>query len=335
MMRVSAGIIRRGDGRILICRRGEGRHNAHLWEFPGGKQEPGEDAAACLIRELSEELSLPVTEVHTLCQREAEGILFTFLTARTAHTPVLTEHEACAFVQPREMLRYAFCPADTAVARQLALSEPPVTELFWDFDGTVMDPYPAMAAAMVRAAASMGIMLSPERSMTLMKQSLPDCAATLSRESGLDAEALLRRYHAEAVLHPGDVSPMPGIPEALAALTRAGCRHYLATHRPAEDAMALLAGCGLDGWFTAAVCPQQGFPRKPAPDMLLHLMERFHLPPEKCVMIGDRPLDVQAGRSAGMLACLVDGEGRFPQELCDLRAASADRLPELLFPGCW
>lgn len=335
MMRVSAGIIRREDGRILICQRGEGRHNAHLWEFPGGKQENGEDAAACLIRELGEELSLPVTEVHPLCRREAEGILFTFLTARTAHTPVLTEHEDCAFVQPREMLRYAFCPADTAVARQLALSEPPVKELFWDFDGTVMDTYPAMAAAMVRAALSMGIMLSPERSMTLMKQSLPECAATLARENGLDAEELLRRYHAEAVLHPGEVSPMPGIPEALEALTRAGCRHYLATHRPVKDAMALLAGCGLDHWFTGAVCPQQGFPRKPAPDMLLYLMERYHLSPERCMMIGDRPLDVQAGRSAGMLSCLVDGEDRFPQEPCELRADSADRLPALLFPGCW
>ena len=36
MMRVSAGIVRYPDGRILICRRGEGRKNAHLWEFPGG-----------------------------------------------------------------------------------------------------------------------------------------------------------------------------------------------------------------------------------------------------------------------------------------------------------
>ena len=99
--------------------------------------------------------------------------------------------------------------------------------------------------------------------------------------------------------------------------------------------MALLAGYGLDGWVTAAVCPQQGFPRKPAPDMLLHLTERYHLPPDKCLMIGDRPLDVQAGRRAGMLACLVDGENRFPGEPCDLRAASADSLPSLLFPGCW
>lgn len=51
MIHVSAGIIRRGD-LILAAQRGEGRMNAHLWEFPGGKQEPGEDAVSCLIREL-------------------------------------------------------------------------------------------------------------------------------------------------------------------------------------------------------------------------------------------------------------------------------------------
>ena len=49
MIEVSAGIIRR-DGLILAAKRGEGRKNAHLWEFPGGKREPGEDAAACLVR---------------------------------------------------------------------------------------------------------------------------------------------------------------------------------------------------------------------------------------------------------------------------------------------
>ena len=54
MMRVSAGIVRYPDERILICRRGEGRKNAHLWEFPGGKQEAGESPEDALRRELLE-----------------------------------------------------------------------------------------------------------------------------------------------------------------------------------------------------------------------------------------------------------------------------------------
>ena len=56
MILVSAAIIRNTAGEILICQRGAGGSCAFLWEFPGGKQEAGETAADCLVRECREEL---------------------------------------------------------------------------------------------------------------------------------------------------------------------------------------------------------------------------------------------------------------------------------------
>ncbi len=50
------------DGRVLLCKRPEGKPFAGLWEFPGGKVEPGERPEAALIRELREELSIDVVE---------------------------------------------------------------------------------------------------------------------------------------------------------------------------------------------------------------------------------------------------------------------------------
>lgn len=49
------------DGRVLLAQRPEGKVMAGLWEFPGGKIEPGETPEAALIRELNEELSIDVT----------------------------------------------------------------------------------------------------------------------------------------------------------------------------------------------------------------------------------------------------------------------------------
>ena len=51
-----------GDGRVLIAQRPEGKPMAGLWEFPGGKVAPGETPEEALIRELSEELDIDVTE---------------------------------------------------------------------------------------------------------------------------------------------------------------------------------------------------------------------------------------------------------------------------------
>ena len=53
---VAAVVVR--DGRVLLTRRNEGTHLAGMWEFPGGKIEPGEEPPAALVREIGEELGV-------------------------------------------------------------------------------------------------------------------------------------------------------------------------------------------------------------------------------------------------------------------------------------
>jgi len=62
LMIVSAAALVRGDGRLLLAQRPEGKTMAGLWEFPGGKVEAGESPQGALARELKEELGLVVKE---------------------------------------------------------------------------------------------------------------------------------------------------------------------------------------------------------------------------------------------------------------------------------
>ena len=330
MMEVSAGIIRRQDGKVLICQRGEGRHNAHLWEFPGGKLEAGESPCDCLKRELLEELSLPVENLREVCQGQAQGILFHFIEGTTLAEPRLTEHEAFAFVADREMLKYAFCPADTDVARAMALNAPALRHFFWDFDGTLMDTYPAMTEAFVRMAKRFRLDVSPEEALNMMKVNLTHALTVLAQAHQLDVAEMIAVFRQEErELLPLMARAVAGIPQAMAALPG---KHYLVTHRD-RAALGYLETIGLKDYFTDFVVADDGFPRKPAPDSLLHLVRKHGLDLAECVMIGDRPLDTAAGRNAGMLSCLLDEENRFPDDPCELRTHSAHALAALLCPA--
>lgn len=66
MIEVAAGVIVDTQGRVLLQRRLPGQHLAGLWEFPGGKLEPGEDARAALVRELTEEIGIVVEAAEPL-----------------------------------------------------------------------------------------------------------------------------------------------------------------------------------------------------------------------------------------------------------------------------
>ncbi len=61
---VAAGALSRPDGRWLMHRRPHGKHHGGLWEFPGGKVEPGETPAIALSRELEEELGIRIAPSH-------------------------------------------------------------------------------------------------------------------------------------------------------------------------------------------------------------------------------------------------------------------------------
>jgi len=119
---VVAAVIER-DGRILIARRPAALHLGGLWEFPGGKQNPGESPAAALEREIREELGAVVT-VGALLERvdwsyPEKRVRLSFFRCTIDGEPRGLEGQELAWVRPGDLLDYDFPPADATLLARL------------------------------------------------------------------------------------------------------------------------------------------------------------------------------------------------------------------------
>jgi len=114
------------DGRVLIAQRPEGKSMAGLWEFPGGKVDPGETPEAALIRELREELAIDTEESclapFTFASHRYERfhlLMPLYLCRRWQGTPRPLEGQALAWVAPNRLREYPMPPADKPLVAML------------------------------------------------------------------------------------------------------------------------------------------------------------------------------------------------------------------------
>jgi 8-oxo-dGTP diphosphatase len=134
---VVAGVLLDARGRVLLARRTEGRDLAGLWEFPGGKVDPGETPMQALARELREELGIRVQAAEPLVavpqQYRDKRILLDVFRVRYAGKPSGREQQALAWAPPEKLCTYPMPPADRPVVA--ALTQPAFYLVTPDLDG--------------------------------------------------------------------------------------------------------------------------------------------------------------------------------------------------------
>ena len=111
-------------GRFLACQRPESKARGGLWEFVGGKVEPGETKRQALIRECREELDVTIAagEVFLELTHSYPDLtihLTVFHASIVEGTPRLLEHQAMCWVTAKEAETMSFCPADQEIIERL------------------------------------------------------------------------------------------------------------------------------------------------------------------------------------------------------------------------
>ncbi len=125
-LHVAVGVIRNPFGEVLISRRPDHVHQGGLWEFPGGKREPGETIERALARELREELGIEVAVAEPLIQirhryPERQVLLDVFEVTAFTGIPQSREGQPLRWVHPGALRHYDFPAADRPILTAIRL----------------------------------------------------------------------------------------------------------------------------------------------------------------------------------------------------------------------
>ena len=177
--------------------------------------------------------------------------------------------------------------------------------LIWDLDGTLIDSYQMIVPSLRLFYAQRGLELTDtEIREAVLRTSVRDFSERILAQTGISLEAEKAAYLRIRSDMERELRPMPGAVQTLRALTGRGVRHFLFTHRGASTE-ELLRRLGMADCFVCVLTAQSGFPRKPDPAGICYLMVRYDLVPDRTWYVGDRQMDMDCARAAGIGGVLL------------------------------
>lgn len=205
-----------------------------------------------------------------------------------------------------------------------------IEAVFLDLDGTLVDPKPGITGSVIHALRTVGVeppavetltwVIGPPLDQSLAQLGAPDPSAALA--------AYRAHYQAGAMY---EVSLYCGVEHALAQLAQS-YRLILATAKPHVFARKITAHVGLDRHLTDQFGPELDGTRNDKASLLEHACTQLRFDPRRCVMVGDRGMDMVAAEANGMpfVAALWGYAEAGELDAAELRCARPSDLPAVL-----
>ncbi|MBO4108416.1 HAD-IA family hydrolase [Streptococcus suis] len=179
----------------------------------------------------------------------------------------------------------------------------------WDLDGTLLDSYEAILAGIQETYEQYKLPFDREEvKQFILRYSVKDLLVRDADKYGLDSDEL-NRVRATSLKEKNTKIPlMAGAREILDWTAEKGIQNFVYTHK-SDNAFQVLEDLGVRHHFTEILTSDSGFARKPSPEALLFLIEKYGLDKENTHYIGDRMLDVETAINAGIQSINLQIEG--------------------------
>lgn len=198
--------------------------------------------------------------------------------------------------------------------------------LILDFDGTLAQTAQGIVRTMQATFTRMGFAIPAEDEICAtiglpLTVSIAKLAGEKYAGQVAEAVALYRQLFEE--IGNKNVTAYPGVVETMATLHQRGVKMAVATSRGHASVEALCGMIGIAPYLSAYVAEDDVKDKKPAPEAVMALLERFGVQPSEAVVVGDTTFDIQMGRRAGCPTCGVTYGNHSSHQL---QAAGADTL---------
>ena len=170
----------------------------------------------------------------------------------------------------------------------------------WDLDGTLLDSYTVIVASLAELCGEFGLRI-PESE--IHDQVITDSVTAFLRgaadAAGTAFEKMKARYSAVSAQRVLQIRLMDHAAQTLERLRQLGAVQYVFTHR-GRTTETVLNHLGIGQYFEEVVTSLNAFPRKPAPDGIRYLVDRYGLDRGRTAYVGDRTIDMECARCAGV-----------------------------------
>ena len=184
-----------------------------------------------------------------------------------------------------------------------------IPTFIWDLDGTLLDSYEAILAGIQETYDRFDLPFDREEVRNfILRYSVKDLLVRDADNYGLDSDEL-NRVRATSLKEKNTQIPlMTGAAEILDWTAQQGIQNFVYTHK-SDNAFQVLEELGIAHHFTEILTSDSGFARKPSPEALLFLIEKYGLDKENTYYIGDRLLDVETAVNAGIQSINLQIDG--------------------------
>lgn len=181
--------------------------------------------------------------------------------------------------------------------------------VIWDLDGTLLESYHVIVESIYLTFQEAGFEMSREKIKEYaIRSSSSSLFYAVADEKGIDVAALFERYRQISGSKYKLITAMDGALETLQGLQARGVAHYVFTHR-GNTTVPVLDHLGMTSYFGEILTSRSGFARKPDPEALTYLIQKYALDPKNTFYVGDRSLDIACANNAGIRGILFRRPG--------------------------